>query len=80
MIKDDTEIYTKMYGPDCLICRHYRFEARGTCSVFPEGIPELIRSGTSRHREPVAGDNGVTWTALTREDIARRKAELDAED
>ena len=34
------------------------------CEAFPLGIPEEILSGENEHREPVAGDGGLTYLPL----------------
>ena len=31
------------------------------CEAFPLGIPEEILSGENEHREPVEGDEGLTY-------------------
>ena len=31
------------------------------CEAFPLGIPEEILSGENEHREPVEGDDGLTY-------------------
>lgn len=37
----------------CVDCKHYNGDL--TCKAFPKGIPDIIVSGQSDHKEPLKG-------------------------
>lgn len=44
----------------CSVCSHY--DGRGaTCTAYPEGVPDAIRSNDLDHRDPQSGDHGIRW-------------------
>ena len=52
----------------CPYCRHNRYESVdtaaglvGVCDAFPDGIPIEIFAGGYDHRQPFAGDEGITF-------------------
>jgi hypothetical protein len=62
-------------APVCLVCFWYWPAPAGTladaavrklprCRAFPAGIPLLIWEGGNKHRDEVAGDNGVRFRRL----------------
>jgi len=56
-----------MYLPQCMNCIHFmRFTAGrvGHCSAFPDGISADIIANVVDHRQQVAGDRGVRWSAV----------------
>lgn len=45
-------------GALCFACQHWQ---GGTCTAFPDGIPDAIFFDGDDHREPVDGDGGVVF-------------------
>ena len=43
----------------CATCRH-RITGL-TCAAFPNGIPQIVLTGTEQHRTPLPGDNGIQY-------------------
>ena len=68
--------------PICASCARFSSPVGGllsddrppTCAAFPAGIPEEIIDGGLDHREPVAGDNGITWALGSEPDAERMLA------
>ena len=61
----DTE---PLYSEVCLLCAHFHqlaFVVEGVhkCDAF-DAIPDSIWRGDNLHREPVKGDDGITYRAL----------------
>lgn len=48
--------------PVCLDCKHFIHE-KGSfkCEAFPEGIPDEIAIGGSKHKKPYPGDHGIQF-------------------
>lgn len=44
----------------CIDCRH-KHRTGPTCAAFPQGIPDAILRNQHDHRQPYAGDGGVTF-------------------
>jgi hypothetical protein len=53
----------------CVYCRYWT--PGGTCTAFPEGIPQAILANEVDHREPVLGDHGVRFTPRTPDDVVQ---------
>lgn len=52
--------------PVCVNCKHFN-ERRFSCSAFPDGIPFVIKSGESDHREPLEDqENEIIFEPLTK--------------
>lgn len=49
----------------CGWCKHKTL-GKGTCTAFPNGIPEPILRGDVPHTEPYPGDNGIQFEPLER--------------
>jgi hypothetical protein len=47
--------------PICNKCD--RYFADGTCSAFPDGIPDEIMNGFNNHSAPYPGDRGFQFVA-----------------
>jgi hypothetical protein len=49
--------------PICTLCKHLdrKNENAYTCAAFPSGIPEIIYMNQTDHRQPISGDNGITF-------------------
>jgi hypothetical protein len=46
----------------CILCKHKHVGSHPpTCGAFPKRIPTAIRIMEVDHREPFAGDNGITF-------------------
>ena len=53
---------TSRIQPICMMCRRFNRNATGfTCEAFPTKIPVAIINNAEDHRQPVAGDNGLTF-------------------
>jgi hypothetical protein len=50
---------TSVAAPICMSCT--RREPGGTCTAFPDGIPDDIWLGGYDHRQPYPGDEGVLY-------------------
>ncbi len=47
----------------CVTCAHL---GNGlTCKAFPDGIPDVIRTGEADHRESFPGDHGILYKLAT---------------
>lgn len=66
---------TPARAPLCVGCTHLRQGDTFSCDAFPDGIPEDITFSRTDHRQPVKGDHGIQFVALTPKD-ARYAAEL----
>jgi len=68
-IKLDASQRLPVYSPVCTLCKHWTpgtGQHGRTCAAFtaPDSIPESIWTGANDHRQPVAGDNGITFEPL----------------
>lgn len=45
----------------CPWCK-YKTPNQGTCSAYPEGIPETFLAGETDHIQPASGDSGIQFT------------------
>jgi hypothetical protein len=50
--------------PICYNCKHQSSNDPFKCDAFPKGIPAGIINNEIDHREPVAGDRGITFDAI----------------
>ncbi len=46
--------------PSCLDCIH-KHPAADTCAAFPNGIPQLIKTGQHDHKTLYIGDGGIRY-------------------
>ena len=53
----------KLKPSQCHTCKYWR----GTlaCDAFPEGIPDAVVFGGVSHKEPIEGDHGIQYEAIT---------------
>lgn len=57
ILDDRHELFS--FGSDCATCFFFNLN-HFSCIAFPEGIPENILSGKSRHRQTVPNQEGNT--------------------
>lgn len=55
--------------PICYVCRHRTRQAM-TCAAFPAGIPLAVLYSEADHRQPFAGDRGITFDPVDSEAAA----------
>lgn len=56
-----------IYSQTCVTCARlhiYSKIGKEACDAFPKGIPDAIWYAKDGHREPVPGDNGLTYTPV----------------
>ena len=56
---DDSKLFME-FSPVCNFCAHHIIFGK-TCKAFPDGIPEEIWSGDSKHSTPYEGDHGLQF-------------------
>jgi len=53
------------FSPVCTYCRHLTTSVPSrryaSCSAFPDGIPDAIWKGESRHLDHYPGDHGIQF-------------------
>jgi hypothetical protein len=68
---------TSSLGPICLYCTHVERQPDGRkvalplrCKAFPGGVLQSIVRNDTDHRQPVEGDHGIHFEAMSQQGAA----------
>jgi hypothetical protein len=63
---------TMTMAPICVACKHFQGWSKtgfgGTCSAYPDGIPNAILMNEANHTRAIAGDQGIHFAPRTKQD------------